>query len=429
MVDLFTSDFNALGNDQRYSAIVEFAAAQPCESNRHDFKLTWTNETLKDVAAFANTFGGILVIGVKKNQSDTEAKVVGVASSSELTTGIASAIATNISPTPSYDIMECHKIGEPNTRFCVVRIRSDSTLYLVTKKDISPAWVRNADQTVRADAAQLRGMIDREKRSASEKPAAYLLGVHRLFEEMVIGHSYAGERWPAGSWLASETFFKVALVPRESKLMTLDALDERRFTKLIRDNYRRVQGTLGGASKDAQSRSADYYEYRWYHKNLDYEGRWRITSTLEVAHSTQIREDEKWSLVDVVPYTALLLTVGAKWWESLRYFGDGVLCADLSVPNLQLARGSAGQFLGQFSPVRGDFGIRAETLAMEMQQRPTARAYVAVNFSTMRDDLPRTVTSLMNTLLRSLGHAVLWAEFEDNMRVLLTPANGGDHRG
>jgi hypothetical protein len=54
-----------------------------------------------------------------------------------------------------------------------------------------------------------------------------------------------------------------------------------------------------------------------------------------------------------------------------------------------------------------------------------AQAYVPVNFSAMREDVPRTVTSLMNSLLRSLGHSVLLAEFEDNMRVLWNACRGG----
>src|SRR5947209_14512704 len=125
MVDLFTVDFNTLNNDHKYSAIAEFSKAQPNESNRHDFKLIWTDESIKHVAGFANTFGGILIIGVGKGQTDPEPTLTGVSSAAELTTKIASAIATNISPSPSYDIMECHAPGEVSKRFCVVRIRSD----------------------------------------------------------------------------------------------------------------------------------------------------------------------------------------------------------------------------------------------------------------------------------------------------------------
>lgn len=151
-IDLFTADLNALSNDERYAAIADFARVQPIESNRHDFKTLWNNDTVKDVAAFANTFGGILLIGVKKGQADSEATLVGVNSTSELSTGIASSIATNISPNPSFDIAECFKPTQPTARFCVVRIRNDGALHLVTKKGIpNPVWFRNADQTIQAD--------------------------------------------------------------------------------------------------------------------------------------------------------------------------------------------------------------------------------------------------------------------------------------
>jgi Putative DNA-binding domain len=66
MTDLFTADFTSLSNEMRYSAIADFAQALPFESSRHDFKETWGPKVVEDVAAFANTFGGILIIGVKK---------------------------------------------------------------------------------------------------------------------------------------------------------------------------------------------------------------------------------------------------------------------------------------------------------------------------------------------------------------------------
>jgi hypothetical protein len=425
MIDLFTAEFNNLNDDQRYSAIVALAQTQPAESNRHDFKVIWTNEALKDVAAFANTFGGILIIGVEKNQRDPEAKVVGVTSNSELATGIASSIATNISPTPSYDIMECNKSGETNKRLCVIRVRSDSRLYLVTKKDISsPVWVRNADQTVRADAAQLRGMIDRERQSEANAPELFLKRAHRLLEDMPIGQHYSS--WPTGNWYASETYFKLALIPAERRTLALDGRDEQRFVNLVHNNYRRVRSTLSGTpppASSAENRSADYYEHRWYHNGLEYEGRWRITSSLEIAHSTQIKEDAQWSLMDVVSYAVLLLKVGAGWWKSFNYLGDGVLVAELAVGGLQLRQGRAGEFSGLFRPSEGDFAIGPDALIVHAQQRSEAKANVGVNFSTMREELPRTVTALMNGLLRSLGHSVLLAEFEDNMRTIFARAS------
>jgi hypothetical protein len=418
-LDLFTVEFGTINNDQRYSAITSFAQAQPTESNRHDFKSIWANDTIKDVAAFANTFGGILVIGVEKNQTDHTARVAGVASASELTTGIASAIATNISPTPPYDIMECHDPTDPTKRFCVVRVRSDGRLYLVTKKDISsPVWVRNADQTIRADAAQLRGMIEREKQSLdSDNQALPFRRSKLLFDDMPIGIRHIG--WPAGSWQVSETFLKLSLVPTEMKVVSLDGLEEQRFRTLVRRYNRRIGQTSGSdVASDADNRSADFYEYRWLHKKLDYESRWRITSNLGIAHVTQIAEDGQWSIMDVVSYVALLLTIGGSWWKSLGYYGEGILFAELSISNLQLREGSRGQFQGLFDPWKGGHGIEGDAVLVNKTSKDQASSIVKINSASMHENFPYVVTTVMNGLLRSLGHAVIVAEFEKSLRVI-----------
>jgi hypothetical protein len=427
-LDLFTVEFSALSNDQRYSAITSFAQAQPTESNRHDFKSVWTNDAIKDVAAFANTFGGILVIGVEKNQNDHTARVVGVTPSSELTTGIASAIATNISPTPSYDIMECYQPTDTSKRFCVVRVRPDARLHLITKKDISsPVWVRNADQTIRADAAQLRGMIEREKQSLnSANESLPYRRAKLLFDEMPIGIQHVN--WPAGAWQQSETFLKVSLVPTEMKVGRLDGLDEQRFANLVRRYNRRVRKTIGADSStasDGENRSANFYEYRWYHHTLDYEARWRITSNLDVAHVTQIGEDGQWSIMDVVSYIALLLTIGGNWWKSLGYYGEGLLFSELSVATLKLRQGRRGEFQGLFNPWEGEYAIGGDAVLVGTNPKDQATSIVKVNFASMYEDFPSVVTNLMNGLLRSLGHAVILEEFEKSLRNIFKNENVG----
>lgn len=420
MTDLFTEDFSALNNDQRHSAIEAFAQAQPNESNRHDFKVKWTNEAVNDVAAFANTFGGLLIIGVQKGQSDPVARPVGVPSNSELTTGIASAISTNISPTPSYDIMECNKPREPNTRFCVIRVRSDFRLYLVTRKDSPPVFVRDADRTVRANAGQLRHLIDRERQSVLGAPALLHHRAHELLESMPIGLGY--NAWPRGNWTRSDTYLKLIVVPAETKIVPLDWKDETAFNHSIHRSYRRIIDTVNAVppvAGRAANRSADYYEYRWYHLNLGYEQRWRITNLLEVAHATQIKDDGQWSLMDVVAYVILLMKITAERWKSLNYYGDGLLFAELSTDTLPLRQGRAGEFSGLFNPAGGAFAIGPESVVVDPEPRQTASGNVTLSFAGMHGDLPRRVTAIMNSLLRSLGHSVVWEKFEDDMRAII----------
>jgi hypothetical protein len=373
---------------------------------------------VKDVAAFANTFGGILVVGVGKGQTDLQARMMGVDSSSELTTRIASMIATNISPTPSYDIMECNQPEEASRRFCVVRVRTGPVIYLVTKKGISPAWVRNADQTVRADAAQLRSLMERQGLSIDAANQVLIDRGQSVFEDMIIGHGYEDSvAWFAGSWQRSYTHFKIGLFPAERKLTHLDVRGENRFRALVHSYYRRIEENVGRVATDAANRDADFYEYRWYHKKLDYEGRWRITNELDIAHAAQVQDGSDWSLVDVVMYAILMLRLGGIWWKEMGYFGDGILSAELNVRDLRLRRGSQDQFLPSFGPISGELGMRAAVLK-ENPQRHEARAYTRITSATMRNDVPRIVTAIMNPLLRALGHAVLWTEFEENVRLV-----------
>jgi hypothetical protein len=117
-------------------------------------------------------------------------------------------------------------------------------------------------------------------------------------------------------------------------------------------------------------------------------------------------------------YTVLLLKVGAAWWKALGYFGDGILFAELNVGPLELQRGAADQFMKLFGPAEGDYAMRADVLVVHPLQRGESKAYVAVNSATLLDSIPSIVTSVMNPLLRSLGHGVAWGEFEDNVRVI-----------
>lgn len=421
MIDLFTADLDRLQNDDLYNAIEEFARVSPNESNRHDFKTKWTNSAIEDVAAFANTFGGLLFIGIEKGQNDLQARLCGVVTTSEMTTSIAMAISTNISPTPIYDIAECYKPEEPGKRFCVVRVKSSPTISLVTKKDLSPAWLRDADRTVRAEAAQLRWMIDRERNSdLNVQDSLWNDTQYMLDHQMIIGTGYPVDpAWTIGKWERSPTFFKLALVPAENRLLRLDRRAEGKFIHLIHSHYRRVASNLAGGhpvAQDAEERGSNFYEYRWYHTGIKYENRWRITDRLLVAHATQIDYDSEWSLTDTVMYTLLLLKIASNWWETVRYFGDGKLIANLYPMELPLARGTSGHYRTLFRPGEGDFGMNADVLATTTQRKPGAQAFVNVNFANMRDDVPELVTSLFNALLRDLGHAVLWEEFKDTVR-------------
>jgi hypothetical protein len=100
---------------------------------------------------------------VNKDKSDPERLLIGVNSTTEYKTRVASSIAANISPVPSYYVYECHKPGEPNSKLCVVQVRNANSFHLLTKKNIKPIHVCNEDETREADAADIRRLLERNR--------------------------------------------------------------------------------------------------------------------------------------------------------------------------------------------------------------------------------------------------------------------------
>jgi predicted HTH transcriptional regulator len=124
-----------------------------------DFKAAWSDSALKGIAAFANTFGGLSLIGVCEKVGRADELVGVVSQRQELKTSIASAIASNISPTPPYEIRDVAFPDGSGRHLCIVRVRKGTSLHMLSKKGEQPVYVRNEDQSIPADAARLQSLF------------------------------------------------------------------------------------------------------------------------------------------------------------------------------------------------------------------------------------------------------------------------------
>jgi hypothetical protein len=432
--DLFTDDLGTLSNDDLYAAIEELTKAQPNEGWRLDYTEQWDDSALKNIAAFAHSFGGLLIVGVRKTKGDVAPELLGTESSFEYKTRIASAIAANISPVPSYSIFECYKPGNPTTKFCVVRVRESKVLHLVTKKGLDPVYIRNEDEVRPANAEQLRMLIDRER----ETPALSQNIGRRAIDLQVSKSVRFGykdqdsDAWHMSPYQDSTTFLKLEMIPAEAVRLELERSHETSLWRFVSDRYPRVLDTLRtGVALRAEIRTGQSYELVWYHKALGYEGRWRIMSTGEIGHATQVKyhlpgvNQGVWSVVDLAQYVILFVRLNMKWWEYIGYFGGGYLFVQLNVPGLSLLRHPDGYFtyafdvLYQPNRVNSRPSIRKDALLSSPSPGTGADATAKVEYFTNEKNLSRLTTSVLKQVLRPLGYAVVWDLLQESIDSLV----------
>jgi hypothetical protein len=137
--DLYRVNLQSVGGSSLYRLIHEFTSMErqigdrPREGYLLDYKEDVSDRFLRSVAAFANTFGGLLIVGVteKDGRPDT---LAGVSVQGEWKTKIASMIAANLFPCPQFEIAECALPTDAGRKLSVVRVRETPEICLLAKK-------------------------------------------------------------------------------------------------------------------------------------------------------------------------------------------------------------------------------------------------------------------------------------------------------
>jgi len=414
-VDLYKDDFARLADAEIFQAIEAFTritepiAVRPRESFVLDFKEEWGDKALRTVAGFAHTFGGLLIIGVSENDAQPN-ELVGEESASELKTRIASSIGTNISPTPSYEIAECNHPSKPGRKLAVVRVRQGHQLYYYTKKGEHPIYIRNEDQSVPADAAQLRSLIER-KTSASQKESEVTHRVTTLRPSVQLRKTAALEGNPA----RIPTSLQIVLCPFDHPGLILDSTVEQQFRKLVSNNFSfRYRNTH---VEHEDERWVDFYDWRWFRPADRHESVWRITAAGDIAYGRQARiraadgERHAWSLGDAIVDMLLLIGVARSIWKSSSFYGEALLLLGVTIHDLHLEANIVTDVWSTSSPAASheiyDFNsaLRDSIVSVQSDNVGSASATSVFNSGLPHDAITDTIANVMNQLLRSLTYA------------------------
>jgi hypothetical protein len=424
-LNLYTADLDSIGGTELYQAIEALLrmsdplAERPSEGWTLDFKQQWSDDMLRHAAAFANAFGGLLIVGVSETDGKPE-DIIGVQLRSELKTQIASSISASISPTPAFAIAECVHPNDPTKRVAVVRVRNVSKLHYYMKGD-KPVYVRNADQSRPATAIQLRSLI--EQRTRESIP----VDVSRLLKELS-SRFYVTTATRAGTYAErkanrtrSSTYLTVLIRPAESLAFPFDSSTEDLFDTVVARSFPEVARRWNDEQAERmEKRGSDWHELEFWQNNLDFEMSW-LFSPREVALVTQVNVPvtgfgESWSLADVALNIAFLLCAANLLWESLNFYGEARVACELKIDQLKLYQATKG-FYSVF--YNSELYVAPRVIKEGSAVNSLSSAELGTTFISRSGELAGTVSTITNQLLRGLGYSIDLKELRAEMERLL----------
>lgn len=429
-MDLFSADFSHLTDADLYAAIIEFTRHNLPQNDRTregytvDFKARWSDKSLRVVAAFANTFGGIIIVGVSEEGGRAN-DLVGEDSKGELKTRLAGSIAASITPTPSFEIAECALPAQPNRRLAVIRVRCTNKIHFLTTRD-SPVYVRNEDQAIPARAAELRNLIVRER--DAESSSAKYIDQSRMMNLLPITTArkvdgVEGQAVPSQR-IAADSVLRVWIVPDQPCRVALDYDTELTFHDIVFRTFPTDSflEDLDWISSEEMIRDRSFVRIDYAHVQRDLQSKWVLTSDGEFGYATLLAEDfppggPLWSLSDLTIELIAAIRTAHALLAKIGYLGEAHLyvSADPGSGQLHLERGAL-PFIRHCSGRRPPPAIPWAEIVPKPPSHSAKRGVtcaVPSNFHTRTEELTVLIADLLNQFLRDLGYGAVRAKLRE----------------
>lgn len=199
----------------------------------------------------------------------------------------------------------------------------------------------------------------------------------------------------------------ILLRPAETLSFPFDASTEDLFDAVITRSFPEVARRWNDERAERQeTRGSDWHGIEFWQQDLDFEMNWRF-SPREVALVTQVNVPlmgvgNIWSLADVALNVAFLLQAANSLWEALDFYGEAKIACELKVEGLKPYKATAGFHSIFYS---SELFVVPEIIKAGSLTRSLARAELGTNYISRTTELPGTVATITNQLLRNLGYS------------------------
>jgi len=200
---------------------------RPAESTRIDYKADVPDEFGDYVCAFANTFGGLIFLGVKA-QGIRPSEVIGVPKArGDLTTRLVNTIQTTVHPRPPFEIHVVGAPGDPAGEIAIVRVgEGDWPPYMYIKERANRVTVRVEEQRARASYSELEALFRRRSE-----------GAQNTIDRPLSGPEFHPFRKVGNEWERADNFERLVFRPARPLHLMLDRREGRLIAGELANRY------------------------------------------------------------------------------------------------------------------------------------------------------------------------------------------------
>ncbi|MGD0014746.1 MAG: ATP-binding protein [Bryobacteraceae bacterium] len=415
--NLFLDDLTLCEPVELRQAIINLAQSGVEEKFRLDFKERWeADKQCPDIVAFANSYGGLLVLGVTDDRQGFPG--IPVPPKSDLKTQLASVIATRISPVPVFEVHTCPSPNNAGYALALIRVSPQPKIHMYLKGE-KPVYIRNDDQSVPARATDLQALLDRV-RSAEKSDQEVIYQSRDIARRFYVTKANDlsatfAERQYAKNRHRSNTYCRIEAVPERSMRVGLDSVLEQRFVRTIYQSYpsiaRRSSEDRGSRIVEREDRAGSWYRYHHLDLERDHEAVWALNKDgiiqfiCECAGRIGNAPADLWSLVDLFINLDGSLRLAHEMWTMLGYFGDSQFLVELSVPKL-VAHTVETHYPSLFYGVNFGFELSVARKVTGDYEVTSGRGEAVLGYDARTSQRPASLAILGNQVLRDLGIGV-----------------------
>jgi hypothetical protein len=236
--DLFVDPLDVLEFDELndFLGLQNSVESRPVEGTVLDYKVLDSGDWQENVAAFANTSGGLLFLGVKsdKQKNNAPVEIPGIAvGNGDLKTRLTAQIVSLVTPRPDFEIAVVPVPNLPGQMVALVRVREGSyPPYQFARLDRVRFRIRVQDTTRDASLRDLEALF--QKRAALSESTTPFDAINdlSLFPQFLTGYDTPPEP------LSKEMPYHVwSIRPRVAMRIRLDRAFDTRARSLVSEHF------------------------------------------------------------------------------------------------------------------------------------------------------------------------------------------------